>query len=101
MEQVRASGNFEEYRRLSLLLIMLSFAINSYKAVGFLLSDLDEHPKRLPRFVVVVPSINRQLFDLWFTPVYMMDDFGPRSTLYEMGAYRELRKQIDEHRARD
>ena len=37
--------------------------------------------KRLPRFVLVVPRINRQIMDLWFSLVYMMDDFGPRSLL--------------------
>jgi hypothetical protein len=100
MEQVRTSENFEEYRQLMLLLIMLRFAVNSYQAVGFLLSDLDEHPKRLPRFVVVVPPINRQIMDLWFTLVYIMDDFGPRSVLYELGAYKELRKHIDDSRVR-
>jgi hypothetical protein len=98
IEEAQASGNVDEHRRLTLLLIMLRFAINSYQAVGFLLSDLDEHPKRLSRFVVVVPPINRQIMDLWFTLVYIMDDFAPRSLQYELGAYRELRKQIDDTR---
>jgi len=100
IEEVQAAGNVEEHRRLTLLLIMLRFAINSYQAVGFLLSDLDEHPKRLARFVVVVPPINRQIMDLWFTIVYMMDDFGPRSLAYELGSYKELRRQIDDSRKR-
>jgi len=66
----------------------------------FLVSDLDEHPKRLPRFVIVLPPINRQIMDLWFSLAYIRDDFEARSLLYEQGAYRELRQQIDDNRAR-
>ncbi len=89
-----SSGSFREYRELTLLLIMLRSAANSYQALGFLLSDTEEHPKRLPRYVLVAPSINRQMMDLWFTLVYMMDDFSTRSLMYEQAAYRQLREQI-------
>jgi hypothetical protein len=88
--------NPEEHRRLTLLLTMLRFAANSYQAVAFLLSDVEEHPKRLPRFVLIVPAVSRQIMDLWFSLVYMMDDFPTRSMLYEEGAYRELIKQIED-----
>jgi hypothetical protein len=57
IQDAQAGSNVEEHRQLTLLLIMLRFASNSYQAVGFLLSDIDQHPKRLPRFVLVVPSI--------------------------------------------
>jgi hypothetical protein len=90
--------DLDEIRRFTLLLIMLKFAINSYQAVAFLLSDLDEHPKRLPRFVLVVPPINRQLMDLWFTLVYIMDDFGRRALAYDQCGYRETREQVDKMR---
>jgi hypothetical protein len=33
--------------------------------------------------------------DLWFTLIYMMDDFGLRSLEYEQYAYRQLKKSID------
>ena len=54
---------------------MLRVAHNSYQALAFLLSDLDPHPKRLPRYVLIVPPVNRQIMDLWFSLVYIMDDF--------------------------
>ena len=41
MEQAGTLGNSDEHKQPMLLLIMLRFAINSYQAVGFLLSDLD------------------------------------------------------------
>lgn len=90
--------DLDEIRRLMLLLIMLKFAINSYQAVGFLLSDLDVHPRRLPSFILVVPPINRQLMDLWFSLVYIMDDFGPRALDYDQCGYRETREQVDKTR---
>ena len=80
---------------------MLRFATNSYEAVCFLVSDVDDHHKRKDRYAVVLPAINRQIMDLWFTLVYMTDDFPSRSLLYEKGAYRELRKQIDGAQHRD
>jgi len=79
---------------------MLRFAINSYQAVGFLLSDLDVHPKRLARFVLVVPPINRQLMDLWFSLVYIMDDFGPRALEYDQCGYRETIEHVNKMRDR-
>lgn len=41
-----------------------------------------------------MPPINRQIMDLWFTVVYLLDDFEPRRIAYEKGAYRELRKTL-------
>ena len=98
IKQVEAARDVEQMQ-LTLLLIMLRVAINSYEAVGFLLSELDQHPK-LNRFVIVVPPINRQIMDLWFTVVYLLDDFEPRRIIYEKGAYRELRKMLEEGKLR-
>ncbi len=95
LKGIETSGNFREYRELTLLLIMLRSAANSYQALCFLLSDTEEHAKRLPRYVLVAPSINRQIMDLWFTIVYIMDDFSARTLSYEQAAYRQLREQID------
>lgn len=100
IKQVEAARDVQQYMQLTLLLIMLRVAINSYQAVGFLLTDLDEHPKRLDRFVIVVPPINRQIMDLWFTVVYLLNDFEPRRIIYEKGAYRELRKVLEESELR-
>jgi hypothetical protein len=94
IKKIEVSTDFREYRELTLLLIMLRSAANSYQALCFLLSDTEEHTKRLPRYVLVAPSVNRQIMDLWFTLVYMMDDFSVRSLMYEQAAYRQLREQI-------
>jgi hypothetical protein len=87
-------SQIDEARQLMALLIMLRFATNSYEAVSFLLSDVDQHPRRQPRFVLVVPSVCRQVMDLWFTIIFIMDDFEARLLQYQQGAYREVRQQI-------
>jgi hypothetical protein len=79
---------------------MLRFAINSYQAVSFLLSDTDDHPKRLPQFVLVIPPINRQLMDLWFSLVYIMNDFAPRALAYDQCGYRETGEEVEKMKAR-
>lgn len=99
-ELEKMNGDRDRHRELMMLLIMLRFAHNSYQALAFLLSDLDPHPKRLPRYVLIVPPVNRQIMDLWFSLVYIMDDFEPRILLYEQIAYRQLREQIDKVRKR-
>lgn len=100
LDLIGRTNDLDEIRRFTLLLLMLRFAISSYRAVGFLLSDLDEHPKRLPEFVLVVSPINRQLMDLWFSLVYIMDDFGPRALAFDQCGYRELCEDIDKTRKR-
>jgi hypothetical protein len=95
-----ASRDREPERRLSLLLMMLRFTKNSYDAVCFLLSSTDETPKRKKEFVLVLPPTNRQLLDLLFTLVFMMDDFETRSTEYELCSYRQAREEYDKFYSR-
>jgi hypothetical protein len=92
------TNDLDELRRFTLLHMMFRFAANSYHAVGFLLSDLDVNPKRIPRFVVIAPPINRQIMDLWFSLVYMMDDFGPRALAFDQCGYRELCEETEKMR---
>ena len=95
LKQAGQSGDRETERRLSLLMIILRFTINSYEAVCFLISTMDENPKRKNRFGLVVPPANRQILDLLFTLVFMMDDFPARSLEYELSGYRQLRDEYD------
>ena len=39
---------------------------------------------------MVVPAINRQLLDLLFSLVYMLDDLSARSLQYQRAGWREL-----------
>jgi len=77
---------------------MLRFTKNSYKAVCFLLAG--DSPKREDRFAIVIAPINRQILDLLFTLVYMMDDFDARSLEYELSGYKNLREQYDKFHKR-
>jgi hypothetical protein len=83
-----------------LLLIALRFAINSYRAVCFLLADVEDHPKRLKEFVVVIPPVVRQMIDLWCSLIYILDDFAPRVDEFHRSAWLEVKVHLEKMRAR-
>lgn len=100
LKQAMTSLDSEAERRLSLFLIMLRFTKNSYEAASFLCSDADDTPKRKREFVLILPPTNRQLLDLLFTLVFMLDDFPTRSMAYELSGYRQAREEYDKFHAR-
>jgi hypothetical protein len=100
LKQAMTSHNSEAERRLSLFLIMLRFTKNSYEAASFLCSDSDDAPKRKREFVLILPPTNRQLLDLLFTLVFMLDKFPVRSMAYELSGYRQAREEYDKFQAR-
>jgi hypothetical protein len=91
------SGHKDGERCLTLLNIMIRFASNSYNAVRYLCADTPEDPDRKPNYVLVVPNINRQLLDLLFSLVYMLDDFAKRSLEYQRAGWRELNEEYKQY----
>jgi len=77
-------------RCLSLLNVLIRFARNSYDAVRYTAGDTPEDPRRKPNYVLIVPAVNRQLLDLLFSLVYMLDDLSARSLQYQRAGWREL-----------
>jgi hypothetical protein len=100
LKQAMTSQDREAERRLSLFLIMLRFTKNSYEAASFLCSDSDDAPKRKREFALILPPTNRQLLDLLFTLVFMLDEFPARSMAYELSGYRQAREECDKFQAR-
>jgi hypothetical protein len=100
LKQAAQSGDREAERWLSLSLTMARVTFNSYQAICFLVSTTEEHPRRKKEFALVIPPANRQLFDLLFTLVYMMDDFRIRSIDYELSGYRQLRETFNRFHTR-
>jgi hypothetical protein len=96
----KQSANAEGFRQLSLLIVMIRIASNSYTALCFLLTDLDKDARRKPNFVLVTPPVNRQIMDLLFTLVYMRDDFGSRSLAYERAGWRAFREEYDRYHSK-
>lgn len=98
----QAMGSFDRQaeRELSLFVMMLRFTQNSFEAISFLCSDEDDAPKRKREFALLLAPTNRQLLDLLFTLVYMLDDFPTRSVDYEQSGYRQLREEYDKHHSR-
>jgi hypothetical protein len=83
-------GHSQHVRSLSVLLVMLRFAWNSYGAVRYITADTPHDLNRKPNYVIVVPPINRQLLDLLFSLVYMLDDLMMRSLAYQRAGWRDL-----------
>jgi hypothetical protein len=94
------ANNHDLVRQLTLLNVMIRIASNSYTALCFLLSDLDKDYRRRPNFVLVAVPVNRQLMDLLFTLVYMLDDFGPRSLAYERAGWRAFKEEYNRYHSR-
>jgi hypothetical protein len=89
-DQSVGRGDTDAERCLSLLKILLRFAWNSFEAVLYLAGDVPEDYRRKPNYVLVVPSINRQLLDVLFSLAYMFEDFRARSLAYQRAGWRDL-----------
>jgi hypothetical protein len=90
----------ETERTLSLFVMMMRFTRNSCEAVSFLASTEDKHSRRKKEFILLLPPANRQILDLLFTLVFMMDDFPSRSMAYELSSYRQFREEYAKYHAR-
>jgi hypothetical protein len=77
-------------RCITLVNLIVRFARNSYNAVRYVAGNTPEDHRRNPDYVMVVPAINRQLLDLLFSLVYMLDDMSARSLQYQRAGWREL-----------
>lgn len=95
------SGNLNATRDYTLVVLFVHIAINSYSAVRYLISEAEpkDHMRR-PAFIFVVSPINRQLMDLLFTLVYMLDDFPNRRLMYERAVFREFCESVHRFRTR-
>jgi hypothetical protein len=94
------SGDQDRERCMALLNVMIRFAHNSYNAVLYLCADTPPDADRKPNYVLVVPNINRQLLDLLFSLVYMLDDLSPRSLEYQRAGWRELTEEYEQYHTR-
>jgi hypothetical protein len=95
MKKAIASRDTQAERTLTLFLLMVPFTKNSNEAMSFLCSSEDDQPKRKKEFALLLPPANRQLLDLLFTLVFMLDDFPTRSMNYERCGYRQAREEYD------
>src|SRR5215469_14411870 len=89
------SGHLQHARSLSVLIVMLRFAWNSYEAVRYISADTPPDPARKANYTIVLPAINRQLLDLLFSLVYMLDDLIPRSLDYQRAGWRDFVEERD------
>jgi hypothetical protein len=95
MKKAIASRDAQAERTLSLFLLMVRFTKNSHEALSFLCSSEDDQPKRKKEFALLLPPANRQLLDLLFSLIFMLDDFPTHSMNYERSGYRQAREEYD------
>ncbi|MFY9911043.1 MAG: hypothetical protein WCF22_12965 [Candidatus Sulfotelmatobacter sp.] len=88
-DQAERLRNRTSARCLTLLDVMVRFAINAYHAVLYVLAETPEDPARRMGYSLVIAPVNRQLLDLLFSLVYMLDDFPARSLRYQRAGWRE------------
>jgi len=89
-DQAERARNFPASRCLTLLDVMVRFAINSYHAALYLMAETPEDPARRKGYSLIIAPVNRQLLDLLFSLVYMLDDFPFRSLSYQRAGWREV-----------
>jgi hypothetical protein len=98
----RISGNLSQVDLLEnhahLLNQFVRFATNSYESVLYFAGDTPEDPRRKENYAISIPPINRQLLDLLFTMVYLLDDFKPRVREYMRSGWREIFEEQDQIR---
>ena len=85
MTQVDLLGNHAH-----LLNQFVRFATNSYESVLYFAGDTPDDPRRKANYAISIPPINRQLLDLLFTMVYLLDEFTPRVREYMRSGWREI-----------
>jgi hypothetical protein len=99
-DQAAARGDADAERVLALLNILVRFANNSYHAVSYLGADTPEDSNRKPNYMLAVPNVNRQLLDLLFSLVYILDDIRKRSLEYQRAGWRELLEEYRQYKTR-
>jgi len=92
-EQAEAADNHARLRCSTLSLVVVRFVQNSLDAVLYLSANHPEESQRKPAFILVAPTVNRQLLDLLFSLVYMMDDFEGRALAYQRAGWREAKEE--------
>jgi len=100
VKQAEKVGKPTALRCTELLNVMVRFAANSYRAAKYMMADMPEDPNRDPKYALILPGLNRQLLDLLFTVVYIVDDFEARSLEYQKAGWRELKDEYQRFRNR-
>ncbi len=72
---------------------MVRFATNAYHAALYLMAETPDDPARRNGYSLIIAPVNRQLLDLLFSLVYMLDDFPNRSLQYQRAGWRESKEE--------
>jgi hypothetical protein len=99
-KEAAGRGDLVAAHEYTLVTLVTHAAKNSYNAIRYLITDTPpKDHQRKPAYVLVIPPINRQLIDMLFNLVYMLDDFPKRSFEYERASFREFSESVQRFRA--
>lgn len=91
--QAERLDNRTASRCLTLLDVMVRFSVNSFRAIRYVIAETPEDHNRKPNYALVLAPVNRQLLDLLFSLIYMLDDFEERSLRYQRAGWREMNEE--------
>lgn len=84
-----------DQQRNFLLYFFVRVAQVLYSAVVFIIAEQPPDPARNPKYALILPSINRQLIDLYVTLLYILDDFLPRVGGYQQSSWKDMKKHVE------
>jgi len=87
--------SLHEQQQYFLLYLFVRTAQVLYSAAVFIIADQPPEPGRNPKYALVLPSITRQLIDLYVTLLYILDDFLPRVSQYQQSGWKDLKKHVE------
>jgi hypothetical protein len=84
-----------EQQQYFLLYLFARIAQLLYSTAVFIIADRSPETAQNPQYALALPSINRQLIDLYVTLLYILDDFLPRVRQYQQSGWKDLKKHTE------
>lgn len=78
-----------------LFMMMMALASNTYGTIIFICSDKKRDYRHKPEMVISVPPLNRRLFEILQTVIFISNDVPGYSTKFWKSGWYELKKMFD------
>lgn len=78
-----------------LFMMMMALALNTYATIIFLCSDKKRDFRHKPEMVISVPPLNRRLFEILQTIIFISNDVPAYSMKFWKAGWHEMKKMLD------
>ncbi len=82
------------------LLQFVRLAINTYKTIAFICSDVNDGADRDPRLALSVPPLNRTILEIIVSVLYLLEDLPRHTALFFRAAWRDEQEMLDKYQER-